>query len=160
MRNSRGIMEYENGDRYEGNWRNDVRHGKGKMTWQSNANRTPELGGWRYEGEWQEDLPEGHGVLLYDVDGGKYEGSWVQGKKFGLGREMLPDGVVYEGEFKSNVRDGKGRLTDANGDVYEGKFVEGKRWDGKAIVQFANGDKVCSGCLGPVPPAPPCNSPP
>lgn len=30
----------------------------------------------------------------------QYEGSWVQGKRTGLGKEKLANGEVYEGEFK------------------------------------------------------------
>ncbi len=47
---------YLNGDRYEGNWRLGLRHGKGKAMFPSRGTEQGEVG---YEGEWVDDKAEG-----------------------------------------------------------------------------------------------------
>lgn len=41
----KGIMIYNNGDRYEGEWKAGRRHGEGKETW---------INGVVYEGQWKD----------------------------------------------------------------------------------------------------------
>ena len=43
------------------------------------------------------------------IDGGKYEGTFSNGKKEGSGKESSPKGITYEGEFKENKMHGKGK---------------------------------------------------
>ena len=50
-----------------------------------------------------------------------YEGSFVSGKKEGLGRYVLPTRHEYEGEWKNDERNGKGKKTWPNGDTYDGE---------------------------------------
>jgi len=46
---------YNNGDRYDGDWKNGKKEGKG-IYYYNNGNR--------YEGDWKNDLREGKGILL------------------------------------------------------------------------------------------------
>jgi len=50
----------------DGEWRNDLRHGRGVASWVS---------GLRYEGSWKEDKTEGDGEATYPK-GDKYVGEW------------------------------------------------------------------------------------
>lgn len=48
------MIEYANGDRFEGNWRNGQRSDHGIYEYSN---------GDVYDGEWRNDLKEGHGKL-------------------------------------------------------------------------------------------------
>jgi len=58
-------MKYSDGSVYEGDWKDDKRHGTGKYT--------SSLG--TYEGEWSHDQRNGKGIMRY-ANGDVYEGSW------------------------------------------------------------------------------------
>ena len=66
--------EYENGI-YEGEFRNEIREGKGKMIWND---------GDRYEGEWKNDNKNGIGIYYYN-NGDKYEGEFKNNAYEGKG---------------------------------------------------------------------------
>ena len=73
---------YPNGDTFEGTF-NDARqkHGAGVYTWSTEEGSNP----WLPEG----GLPEDRVV--------KYEGSWVEGKRSGVGKITFPNGDRYHG---------------------------------------------------------------
>lgn len=48
-------MDYANGDKYDGNWKDGKKNGQGKMNF---AN------GDEYEGLWKDDKMNGHGKML------------------------------------------------------------------------------------------------
>ena len=68
----------KNGDIYEGEWLDDYRDGKGKLTSKDGI----------YEGEFKKNLRHGKG---------KY--TWISGDR---------KGAEYEGEWKNDNREGKG----------------------------------------------------
>ena len=135
-----GVMQHSNGDQFEGSWKDDKRHGKGRMTWQDQA--PDPIGGWRYDGEWRGDLPDGHGVLLMDLNGSKYEGSWVKGRRSGLGIQ-IQDGCTYTGEWCDNLMNGRGKLAKADSSLFNGHFKDGALHDSNAKIVFSNGDVYC-----------------
>jgi hypothetical protein len=47
-----------------------------------------------------------------------YEGSWMDGQRWGKGTQKWSDGSIYIGEWKSNKANGEGILYHADGDVY------------------------------------------
>jgi hypothetical protein len=51
-----GIMQYSNGDVYEGQWKNDDRTGYGKLNYVS---------GNKYEGQWNNNERDGKGLFLH-----------------------------------------------------------------------------------------------
>ena len=61
--------------KYEGDWVEGKREGKGVMTWK-NGNKC--------DCEWKNDKRHGKGTLTYS-NGDKYEGEWKNGKKDGKG---------------------------------------------------------------------------
>ena len=81
----------------------------------------------------------GIGILTW-INGDKYEGEFVKGRRTGKGILTWANGDKYEGDFIEGKRTGKGVLTWANGDKYEGDFVEGKR-TGKGTLTLVSGDK-------------------
>jgi hypothetical protein len=68
FREGDGIMTYSNGDKYNGNWRNDKREGLGDMTYTN---------GDKYNGEWVEDKREGEGSMTYGDGTPSYTGIWI-----------------------------------------------------------------------------------
>ena len=66
-----GKKTFENGDTYEGDFRQNKMHGKG--TYQS------KLGGWKYVGDFQGDSRYGTGETIWD-DGDKVRGLYLLDK--------------------------------------------------------------------------------
>ena len=66
----KGIFYYNDGARYEGDWKNGLREGKG-IFYYKNGNK--------YEGDWKNGLREGKGIYYYK-NGNKYEGYWKDNK--------------------------------------------------------------------------------
>jgi hypothetical protein len=133
LRNGHGIMTYEkNSDlhedvkmTYEGEWKNDSRHGKGKMTTSSSI----------YEGEWKDDVRYGKGKMTYKFGIRiKLEGEW-KGNSVGKGKMTFKNGDIYEGgwfvhSFVEGFHNfpngyGIGKMTFVNGDIYEGQHKHG-----------------------------------
>lgn len=68
-----GIYVWDNGEKYEGFWKNDHRSGQGTNYFVS---------GEKYIGEWKDDLRSGHGTNYYK-DGTVKTGSWKDDKFVG-----------------------------------------------------------------------------
>ncbi len=155
-REGKGLMKYNNGRIYEGEWCNDLRDGKGLETY-PNGNS--------YEGEFKQGKAEGKGIYKWH-NGEVYDGEWHQGLKHGDGvwkgifnhklrkeyTEILTlengravrqramgctfgkmvtnsgfkEGDRYEGEWKGCLKHGNGTDLFANGDVYIGQYRHGK----------------------------------
>ena len=126
-----GVIEWVNGDRYEGSMLSGRKHGKGVFTWKD---------GQRYDGEWADDMINGVGTLLY-TNGDRYEGSFNKGEPHGTGTYTLNNGDVYTGAWFAGNKHGQGRLTWSNGDYWEGEFRDdeqtsnGKMMYGQASAQ-------------------------
>lgn len=76
-------MNYSNGDVYEGEWRDDMRNGKGVMDHSD---------GTRCEGDWVNDLPCTKSKAAER-----------------LGTVTYPNGDRYVGELREDSKHGKGR---------------------------------------------------
>lgn len=129
-RHGHGIYRYEDGDVYEGEWKNGNEHGHGKYT---------SVTGDMYEGEWKDGLKHGHGIYRY-AKGDVHEGGWQNGKKHGHGIMRYAGGViVFEGEYRDGTWNGYGTYKWSSGEGYEGEYVNGKR-KGRGIWRHPNGD--------------------
>jgi len=95
-----GVIEWDNGDRFEGSLVNGVREGTGTFVW-ANGNR--------YHGQFANGLPHGQGFTRYR-SGDHHEGSYNAGRLEGQGRYTWADGSYWEGSFADNQRSGQGRL--------------------------------------------------
>jgi len=65
-----GTYYYNDGNRYEGEWKDGIKNGKGTYYFKS---------GDRYEGEWKDGIKNGKGTYYYN-DGNRYEGEWKDNK--------------------------------------------------------------------------------
>jgi len=122
-------MVYLNGDDYEGQWKNGLRHGTGVL-------QTKE---YTFTGPWSKDVKQGKGTVQY-TDGSSYEGNFVDGKRHGKGIYSSPTGFVksYAGEWLFDAREGSGEITFSTGDKYEGPIAFGQP-HGNGRMLLANG---------------------
>jgi len=148
-----GVIDYRNGDTYDGSFKGGKRHGWGRFTI---ASRTPSGSGDMYEGEWAHDAYHGKGRIttsMGTIFEGQFEsgrphghcehrrkdgcllfsGEYVSGVKQGIGTEVFQDRSVYTGEFENNVPHGLGECGVANRKVrhsglFEGGSASGERY--------------------------------
>ena len=135
-RELRGIMNYKDGSKYEGQWKDDKRHGKGVFTSMNYNN--PNLAGIKYEGEFNNDRIEGFGIAKY-TSGDKYEGEWKNNKQYGKGALNYVGGGKYVGEWKNGKLNGEGIYYLKNGERFEGKFEDNK-YNGYGKYYYNNGE--------------------
>ena len=129
-KNGKMIITYNNGDKYEGDFVNNIKEGKGVYYYEN---------GDKYEGDFIQDKKEGYGVYFYK-NGEKYEGEFKGGKKHGFGKYYYIDGDRYEGEFKFGVADGRGIYYYSDGEKYIGDYFNDMK-NGHGIYFYSNGTK-------------------
>ena len=121
--------------RYEGEWRDGKKHGTGKLI----------LGdGGYYEGAFIEGEIEGNGERLYGHSGARYVGHFIKGERHGLGRYEGSDGSSYEGNWFYNRKEGYGSGQEADGGVYEGEWHNNVK-HGEGLQVSADGSKYEGG---------------
>lgn len=121
--------------RYEGDYKNNMKHGVGKMTFPNKD---------VYEGEWFENKMQGTGTYIYNSKASKdgqpdiYSGSWVDGKKEGDGRyEFGADQSMFVGTWAAGeMTTGKWELKGAG--TYTGNFTL-SRPVGEGKFEFVSG---------------------
>lgn len=118
-----GTYVFDNGNKYQGYWKDWLFDGKGTFTWKD---------GGSYDGQWKKGMKCGDGVDIYS-DGVTYKGSLKNNLKNGYGVLKWSDGRRFKGEFRDNKPDGSGVFIAANGSRYEGEwsngcFEDGDRW--------------------------------
>ena len=131
VKEGKGIYYYNNGDRYEGEFFEDLKDGYGIYYYKN---------GEKYQGEFKEDKKDGHGIYYY-LDGERYEGEFKNGFAEGRGTYYFTDGEKYVGDYKEDKRDGHGIYFYSNGNTYIGGFKNGKK-DGKGALYDSNGNKI------------------
>lgn len=103
MRNGSGTYFYSNGDRYEGQWLNNMRHGKGTLY---------DNDGSLYIGEW-------YFIVFF------YKKNWTffsrkNNLKEGEGKFFFLNGSRYIGQWKNNKRNGEGTIISSVGTTFQG----------------------------------------
>ena len=87
----KGDFNWKTGDKYSGEWRNNLRSGKGTYSWAD---------GDRYEGEWKNHMQEGRG-LFYWSNGNRFEGLCLNGLRHGKGIFYSKNGKIERQEWKN-----------------------------------------------------------
>jgi len=113
-RDGYGTMYYENGNVYEGFWKDDVINGYGVMVWE-NKNK--------YEGTWKNEQFDGFGKL-YRSDY-TYIGDWSNGQFSGYGEIVWQDGNTYKGYWVNGQFDAYGVFIWNRTDEYSGNWKNG-----------------------------------
>ena len=132
-----GIMLFDNGAKYEGQWKNDKKNGKGVFT-SSHYFDCKNFVGMKYEGEFKDDKFEGYGITTY-TNGDKYEGEWKNNKQYGKGIVTYFNGEKYEGDWREGFFDGIGTFFLKNGERFEGRFKDNK-YNGYGKYFYLNGE--------------------
>jgi hypothetical protein len=132
-----GQSTFQNGDVYEGEYRNGVRHGRGVYRFASGA---------VYDGEYVNGKKHGQGTFIYS-DGSKYSGEWKEDKRDGYGEYKYVNGDEYCGQWVKHIRHGRGVYRYDSVDLQiDGSWKEGRRIeDGQALISTntsSGGDKV------------------
>lgn len=123
----KGTYIFPNGNRYEGEWMDDMKSGYGILFY---------VNGEKYEGFWELDKAHGKGTLTY-INGTKYVGDFKNASKHGKvmphsrkeltfkqGDLFYSNGDTFSGEWKNDRANGQGVLVYANGNRYEGNWKD------------------------------------
>ncbi|XP_053936540.1 radial spoke head 10 homolog B2 isoform X2 [Cuculus canorus] len=147
---AKDMESYESGNIYEGQWKKNVRHGKGKMRWLTSNQE--------YMGQWVQGIQHGHGTYKWffkRMHGSHYPlrntyvGEFVNGDRHGCGKFIYASGAVYDGEWVCNKKHGKGKFVFQNGHVYEGEFIDDHMVEYPAFqVDAMNAEKLNAICSG------------
>ena len=116
-----GIYTFSNGDKYEGNWKNDLKHGQGLSTYKS---------GDMYLGEFKNNTKHGYGNYFY-ASGDKYTGQFKNDDINGIGINALSNGDKYIGEFLEENYHGSGIYIFSDGSLWLGTFDKGNWSNGR-----------------------------
>jgi len=116
MRNGFGTYYYKNGERFEGNWYKNQKHGRGTF-----FDKSGEV----YEGMWNNNKKEGVGTYYYN-NGERYYGEWKNDKKQGRGIINYGDGQKFIGQFKNNKKNGVGEIIKKDGTTFYEEWLNGK----------------------------------
>ena len=115
VREGYGLMLWDDGSRYEGDWKRGRPNGLG-------LSRTAT--GFRYKGNWKNGMMNGSGQYR-TPEGATYDGEWRENKRDGQGTEHSLNGTIYTGQFKQDLRHGNGTITWPDGSTYKGDWSGG-----------------------------------
>jgi len=104
LRHGQGTMEYNEGDRYYGEWKHDMRNGFG-ILWTLNDFS-------RFSGHFIKNKKVGYGLHIF-TDGTYYEGEYSEDQRHGTGSLCFPNGDKITGNFQ-------------NDNVYKAEFIKAK----------------------------------
>jgi hypothetical protein len=122
----KGVLKFKNGEKYEGDFVNDMYEGFGVLTFAEDDPR----GRMKYEGELKANYFWGNGTLAWK-DGSQYEGQWEIDERKGFGIYTFPtnnsqERNYYEGNFRDSKFWGNGTLFLNNGTSIEAQFEDGE----------------------------------
>ncbi|XP_056615911.1 ankyrin repeat and MYND domain-containing protein 1-like [Triplophysa dalaica] len=104
-RNGYGIQEWSEGSKYEGEFKNNLKHGTGVYTWPN---------GEFFKGSFFRDCRHGNGMYSWP-DGSKFTGKFYLNHKEGYGVHVFPDGWTFQGLYHADERFGPGIMTYPDG---------------------------------------------
>jgi len=127
-----GKCTYKSGDYYIGQWSDNKKHGKGVIYDKYNKIK--------FEGNFVKGNIEGKGIIYYKEGIIKYEGNFINGKFEGYGKYFYRNGEYYIGQWSNNKKHGKGEIYYKEGNIkYEGYFINGN-FEGDGKYFYKDGD--------------------
>ena len=129
-----GVYIYTNGEKYVGVWKDDKKHGHGVYTGAPTRGTSD-----TYDGQYKDDKKNGNGKFT-SKGGNIEEGVWQDNQMNGPGswQGVFP-GDKYQGGFKTGSWDGHGRRDHQDGSFYVGNWKNGQM-DGQGIITRTNGN--------------------
>jgi hypothetical protein len=150
----KGVLFYENGDIYEGEFiysniklknyalnSNNVlfrKNGKGTYSWMNN--------GYKYIGEFKDDKFDGYGTFNNYLNGDKYSGKYKDGKKNGFGIHKFVNGTKNEQYWENDELKSKNFFVFHLNSIkicclgeYKGEFNSNDKKNGFGVHKFVNG---------------------
>lgn len=118
---------------YEGEFRNNIWNGKGKLTVYEWAPEKP--GSYKYskklsvvlDGNFKEGFANGFCTIYYQNSAAyKYTGPMKDGEMEGTGEIEYLDGSKFRGNFRNGKREGMGAVQFADGDKFSGEYMNDK----------------------------------
>jgi hypothetical protein len=106
---------WQNGSSYVGEFRNGLKHGKGK--WRSAKGPQSNI----YEGDYALDKKAGYGIFQW-ASGNLYKGEYADDEREGFGEMTWTDGSMYQGDWFRGIQHGTGKMVFPNGIIKEGYF--------------------------------------
>ncbi|KAM9385758.1 LOW QUALITY PROTEIN: ankyrin repeat and MYND domain-containing protein 1-like [Pholidichthys leucotaenia] len=100
-----GVQEWSDSSRYEGEFVDSLKHGRGKYSWRN---------GEYYEGSFYKDYRHGGGVHCWPT-GHRFIGKFYLNRKEGYGQQVFPDGATFDGLYHNDRRFGPGVLSYPDG---------------------------------------------
>ena len=142
---------------HEGNYKNGLYHGFGKITYQPPyQSENPLI---CYEGGFQDGYYHGEGMATYWYPAiaaiskqdyfVRYNGGWSWGERNGHGNMQYFSGAQYEGGWKRDVRNGQGTLSwvaSGYSYYYDGGWKDGKK-SGYGLLVSPDGTRYEGGWL-------------
>ena len=128
--NGVGTFQFENGNKYRGDFRKGIINGKGTIVF-GNGNR--------YNGDWVNGMREGVGIYTF-TNGNVYSGASSKNKFSGRGTMNFASGNKFVGNWKDDQPNGYGTYSFASGEQYDGSFVNGK-FNGTGTMYYKNNEK-------------------
>lgn len=152
-RHGQGELVWASGQRFRGDWVDDVPTGKGTLTfangnvWEGQVARGVPNGEGRmryasgdvYQGLMRDGAAHGLGVYTW-AGGQRINGNWVAGQPQGKAVMRFADGNEYEGPLLDGAPHGQGRMVFASGDTYQGAYAGGKP-HGQGTYVWSNGQR-------------------
>lgn len=115
----KGVYEYANGDKYDGHWLKNKRHGQGVMTY---ANQD------KYDGDWVDGKRHGKGLYRFYEKMEQYKGKFENDEFHSEGEYTweTQDGPTrrFKGTFKNGKPVGEGEFTYANEDTEKREWTQ------------------------------------
>ena len=160
-RQREGVIYYENGERFEGEFKDNQRHGPGTYYYADDSIKFQ--GSFfmdQYDGDCLENLPDGtplfrgffekgnciRGEGTFQFEDEEYIGLIENGQRIGRGEVKYANGVIrYRGGFENNLFCHDGEEFYQNGNLrYSGSFGEGL-YDGSGLLYSEHGDLIYDG---------------
>ena len=92
-------MTYADGNKYVGEFKDGLKHGKGKWKKQLTSTTTPCN---QYDGDYVKDHKNGYGVFSWE-SGNMYKGGYKDDERDGFGEMFWTDCSIYQGEWRGGI---------------------------------------------------------